>query len=107
MKRVSGFSGVASLVTAGTLVLPFTLTLLVTFALSLAASTRVAAADKDERAGTCADARSQMDYFCNSSNGASDSMVAIGTACTNAKKNVEAACEGKVEADKAYKFEEK
>jgi hypothetical protein len=48
-----------------------------------------------------------MDYFCNSNNSASDSMVAIGTACTNAKKNVEAACEGKVEADKAYQFEGK
>ena len=63
------------------------------------------AAEKDERAGNCADARSQMDYFCNSSNSSGDSMVAIGTACTNAKKNVEAACEGKVEADKAYKFD--
>lgn len=61
------------------------------------------AEDKDERAGNCDDARKQMDYFCNSANSANDTMVAVGTACTNAKKNVEAACEGKVEADKAYK----
>ena len=36
---------------------------------------------------------------------ASDSMVAIGTACNNAKKNVAAACEGKIEEDKVYKFD--
>lgn len=95
MKRVSRFAGFAFTVAAASVVFP------------IAAITPVSAAGKDERAGTCADAKSQMDYFCNSSNGASDSMVAIGTACTNAKKNVEAACEGKVEADKAYKFEEK
>lgn len=64
-----------------------------------------AAQSKDERAGTCADAKKQMDYFCNEQNSANDSMVAIGTACTNAKKNVAAACEGKVEEDKVYKFD--
>jgi hypothetical protein len=74
--------------------------------LGLALTGSLAVADqKDERAGTCADAKSQMEYFCNSENSASDSMVAIGTACTNAKKNVEAACDGKIEPDKAYKFE--
>lgn len=62
---------------------------------------------KDERAGTCSDAKSQMEYFCDEKNAASDSMVAIGTACTNAKKNVAAACEGKVEADQVYKFDDK
>ncbi|HZR03066.1 MAG TPA: hypothetical protein VFA81_07835 [Burkholderiales bacterium] len=63
------------------------------------------AAEKDERAGSCDDARSQMAYFCDEKNSGSDTMVAIGTACENAKKNVAAACEGKIEADKAYKFD--
>lgn len=65
----------------------------------------IAAQQKDERAGNCADAKKQMEYFCDDKNSAGDSMVAIGTACTNAKKNVAAACEGKVEEDKVYKFE--
>ena len=95
MMRVSGFPGFAA-----TLVM----TILVS---SLGFPSSAVAAERDERAGSCADAKSQMDYFCNSNNSASDSMVAIGTACTNAKKNVEAACEGKIEADKAYKFEDK
>jgi hypothetical protein len=60
---------------------------------------------KDERAGNCADAKSQMEYFCDTSRGAGDTMVAVGTACENAKKNVAAACEGKVEDDKPYKFD--
>lgn len=64
-------------------------------------------ADKDERAGTCSDAKQQMEYFCDEKNGATDSMVTFGTACTNAKKNVAAACEGKVEADQAYQFDKK
>lgn len=62
---------------------------------------------KDERAGSCDDAKSQMAYFCDEKNSAADSMVAIGTACNNAKKNAAAACEGKVEADQAYKFDDK
>ncbi|MEO8037445.1 MAG: hypothetical protein ABI794_01675 [Betaproteobacteria bacterium] len=62
---------------------------------------------KDERAGTCSDAKQQQEYFCNEQNSASDSMVAMGTACTNAKKNVAAACEGKVEPDQPYQFEKK
>lgn len=63
--------------------------------------------EKKTRVGTCADAKSQMEYFCNPDNAASDSMVAIGTACTNAKNNVKEACEGVVEPDKAYKFDDK
>jgi len=75
-------------------------------ALSLALAASCALAQqKDERAGTCADAKSQMEYFCDPARGAGDTMVAVGTACENAKKNVAAACEGKVEADKAYKFD--
>ena len=72
--------------------------------LALAVSSAFAQ-QKDERAGTCADAKSQMEYFCDPSRGAGDTMVAVGTACENAKKNVAAACEGKTEADKAYKFD--
>ncbi|MSQ58579.1 MAG: hypothetical protein EXR36_02750 [Betaproteobacteria bacterium] len=79
---------------------------LVLGSLCLAFAINASAADKkDERAGNCTDAKSQMDYFCNEKNAANDSMVAIGTACNNAKKNVAAACEGKVEEDKAYKFD--
>lgn len=73
----------------------------------LAATPALAADDANKtRVGTCADAKSQMEYFCNPANAASDSMVAIGTACNNAKNNVKEACEGVVEPDKAYKFED-
>lgn len=74
--------------------------------LSLALATpAVFAQQRDERAGNCNDAKSQMEYFCDASRGAGDTMVAVGTACENAKKNVAAACEGKVEPDKVYKFD--
>lgn len=79
----------------------------ITVALATLVAGAAHSADKDERAGTCSDAKSQMEYFCDEKNAASDSMVAIGTACTNAKKNVAAACEGKVEADQVYKFDDK
>ena len=62
---------------------------------------------KKTRVGTCNDAKSQMEYFCNPDNAANDSMVAIGTACTNAKNNVKEACEGIVQPDKAYEFDDK
>ena len=58
-----------------------------------------------ERAGNCADAKKQMEYFCDESNAGSDSMVAIGTACNNAKNNVKAACEGIDSPDAEYKFD--
>ena len=58
------------------------------------------------RAGNCNDAKQQMAYFCDESNAGSDSMVAIGTACTNAKNNVKAACEGIDQPDAEYKFDE-
>jgi len=71
-------------------------------------SLSVAADDsKKTRVGTCNDAKSQMEYFCNPANAATDSMVAIGTACTNAKNNVKEACEGIVEPDKKYEFDDK
>ena len=62
------------------------------------------AQQKDERAGTCEDAKSQMEYFCGGKGDPNDMMMQF-TACDNAKKNHAAACEGKAEADKAYKFE--
>lgn len=68
------------------------------------ALTSALAQQKDERAGNCDQARSQMEYFCGGSGDSNDMMMQF-TACDNAKKNVSAACEGKVEADKAYKFE--
>jgi hypothetical protein len=79
-------------------------------AVALALFCGAAIADDDakkarlERAGNCKDAKSQMEYFCDPSKAAADSMVAIGTACNNAKNNVKAACEGIDEADPEYKF---
>ncbi len=58
----------------------------------------------DTRAGNCADAKKQMEFFCDPN---STDMMSQFTACTNAKKNVAAACEGKVEEDKPYTFEDK
>ena len=71
------------------------------------ATSSYAADKKDERAGKCTDAKSQMDYFCSKDKEGSDTLVALGTACNNAKKNVAAACEGKVEADPVYEFSDK
>ena len=65
----------------------------------------VLAAEKDTRAGNCEDAKKQVDYFCKEN--PNDTMVTIGTACTNAKNNQKAACEGIVEADKKYEFDDK
>lgn len=59
-----------------------------------------------ERAGNCSDAKKQREYFCDQSNAAQDSMVAIGTACNNAKNNVKAACEGIDTPDAEYKFDD-
>jgi hypothetical protein len=73
--------------------------------LTFSACSALAADSKDERAGNCNDAKQQMEYFCDESKGASDTMVALGTACNNAKNNVKAACEGVVEPDKVYKFD--
>lgn len=76
-------------------------------ALFCVASTSFAADKKDERAGKCADAKSQMDYFCSKDKESSDTLISLGTACNNAKKNVAASCEGKVEADQTYQFDDK
>lgn len=73
-------------------------------AIALCCAGAFAADKKDERAGKCGDAKSQMDYFCSKDNAGGDTLVSLGTACNNAKKNVAAACEGKVEADQKYEF---
>jgi len=59
--------------------------------------------EKKTRVGTCEDAKKQQEYFCDKKNAANDSMVALGTACRNAKVNVKEACEGIVEKDEVYK----
>ena len=59
--------------------------------------------EKKTRVGTCDDAKKQQDYFCDQKNASSDSMVALGTACRNAKINVKEACEGVVQPDETYK----
>jgi hypothetical protein len=59
--------------------------------------------EKKSRVGTCQDAKKQQEYFCDMKNAATDSMVALGTACRNAKNNVKEACEGVVLPDPEYK----
>ncbi len=79
----------------------------VTLGLFLAMAGSVALADHHEtkktRVGTCEDAKKQQENFCDKKNAANDSMVALGTACRNAKINVKEACEGIVEKDEVYK----
>ena len=79
----------------------------VTVGLFLALDCNLVLADHHEtkktRVGTCEDAKKQQDYFCDQKNAANDSMVALGTACRNAKINVKEACEGIVEKDEVYK----
>lgn len=70
----------------------------------LAAGFSAAAQAGDTRAGNCEDAKKQMEFFCDPN---STDMMSQFTACTNAKKNVAAACEGKVEEDKPYTFDDK
>ncbi len=81
--------------------------LVILLAVLALASASASAAEPATRVGTCNDAKSQMEYFCNPDNAASDSMVALGTACNNARNNVKEACEGIVEADKTYEFDDK
>ena len=75
-------------------------------AMSLSATSAFAADKKDERAGKCNDAKSQMDYFCSKENAGGDTLVSLGTACNNAKDNVAAACDGKAKADLKYEFDD-
>ena len=70
----------------------------------LLSSSIVIAAEKDTRAGSCEDAKKQFEYFCNGDS--NDIMMKVPIACPNAKKNMAAACDGIVDADQPYKFEE-
>lgn len=65
-----------------------------------------AADEKDERGGTCEDAKSQYRYFCDREGFKDDIMLNAPIACNNAKRNMAAACEGISEEDYAYEFEE-
>jgi len=79
------------------------------FCTALLASTASFAEDEKsrlERAGTCNDAKSQMEYFCRKDDG-TDTMLTLGTACNNAKNNVKAACEGVDTPDPEYKFDDR
>lgn len=58
-----------------------------------------------ERAGTCNDAKQQMEYFCKEGSAEDDSMISFGTACNNAKNNVKLACEGIDTPDAEYTFD--
>ena len=65
------------------------------------------AADTDTRAGSCEDAKSQYEYFCTGKGDPNDIMAQTPIACNNAKKNLAAACEGVVEPDVKYQFQDK
>ena len=73
-------------------------------AISVVLFSGIAAAENDTRAGSCADAKSQYEYFCKGDS--NDIMMQVPIACNNAKKNMAAACDGKTEADQPYTFEE-
>ncbi len=80
---------------------------LLLLAMSCVAAAQDSTTETDEktRVGTCADARSQMEYFCEEKESNSNDMMLGFNACSNAKKNVKEACEGIVEADVEYKFD--
>lgn len=61
---------------------------------------------KDERGGTCADAKQQYEYFCEKKGFENDIMLNAPIACNNAKRNMAAACDGKSEADNKYEFKD-
>lgn len=64
------------------------------------------AAEKDERGGTCEDAKQQYKYFCDKEGFKDDIMLNAPIACNNAKRNMKAACDGLSEEDFAYEFDE-
>ncbi len=70
------------------------------------ASIACAAAENDERGGSCEDAKSQYRYFCEKQGYEKDIMLNAPLACNNAKRNMAAACEGISEEDYAYEFVE-
>ena len=61
---------------------------------------------KDERGGSCEDAKKQFIYFCEKKGHQDDVMMQAPIACNNAKRNMAAACEGKSEQDYKYEFKE-
>ena len=65
------------------------------------------AQQKDQRAGDCEQTKSQSDYFCSKKGDPAkdDIMTTANIACGNAKRNMAAACEGVVEKDSAYTFD--
>ena len=65
------------------------------------------AQQKDQRAGDCEQTKSQFDYFCSKKGDPAkdDIMTTANIACGNAKRNMAAACEGVVEKDSAYTFD--
>lgn len=65
------------------------------------------AAEVDTRGGTCEDAKKQHEYYCEGKNDPNDIFTQANIACNNAKRNMAAACEGKVAPDAEYKFEKK
>jgi hypothetical protein len=66
----------------------------------------VHAAEKDTRGGTCEDAKKQHEYYCEGKGDPNDIFTQANIACNNAKRNMAAACDGVVEADKKYQFED-
>ena len=70
------------------------------------ASLAAMAAEVDTRGGTCDEAKQQWDYYCNGKGDPNDIFTQANIACNNAKRNMAAACEGKVEADNKYEFKE-
>ncbi|MBM3395674.1 MAG: hypothetical protein FJY37_13790 [Betaproteobacteria bacterium] len=68
------------------------------------ASVAADADQKDERGGTCNDAKQQWDYYCNGKGDPNDIFTQANIACNNAKRNMAAACEGKSEQDYSYEF---
>lgn len=75
--------------------------------LTLAAASLAAnAQNKDERGGTCNDAKQQWDYYCNGKGDPNDIFTQANIACNNAKRNMAAACEGQSEQDHSYQFKE-
>ncbi len=61
---------------------------------------------KDERGGTCEDAKKQFEYYCEKKGHQDDVVMQAPIACNNAKRNMAAACEGKSEQDYKYEFKE-
>jgi len=75
-------------------------------AIALVSGACAAAEEKDTRGGTCEDAKSQHEYFCEGKGFKDDIFVKSPIACKNAKRNMAAACDGVVEKDVPYKFDD-